>query len=35
MTDITAQGDALTETVSDSHTLLIMVRLHSGRLPKE
>jgi hypothetical protein len=35
VTDITAESDGLTETVSDSHILLIMVRLQSGGLPKE
>ncbi len=35
VTDITADSDGLTETVSDSHMLLIMVRLQSGGLYKE
>jgi len=32
VTEVTADGDGLTETVSDSHKLLIMVRLQSGGL---
>ena len=35
VTDITAEGDGLTEAVSGSHILLIMVRLQSGGLSKE
>jgi len=30
VTDITAESDGLTETVTASHILLIMVRLESG-----
>jgi hypothetical protein len=32
VTEVTAGGDGLTETVSDSHKLLIMVRLQFGGL---
>lgn len=35
VTGITAESDGLTEAVSGSHMLLIMVRLQSGGLCKE
>jgi hypothetical protein len=35
VTEVTAEGDELTETVSDPHMLLIMVRSQSDGMQKE
>jgi len=35
VTEVTADSDGLTETVSDSHMLSIMVRLQCGGLSEE